>query len=313
MNFQQLEYCVAVDRLKHFGKAAESCNITQATLSGMIKKLEDELGVLLFDRSKHPIQTTEDGNDFIKITEQLLKLKNELFAISSQKMENLKGILKVGVIPTVANSLLPLVLKPILIQNPELELNISEITTEEILQQLASDQIDLGILSTPLPDLSYYVEQEVLYYEPMLVYGIKNVEKKEITIDELKNDHVWLLEEGHCFRNQSMAICNLNDDKKHKSNLNFKGNSFETLLNLSDQFGGYTLIPELFYKGMNEQRKSITKSFSRPTPVREISMISLRPMAKKKSMSFLADLIREEVAAVLPGSLQKVDRQVVEM
>jgi|TARA_B110001469_G_C9629989_1_gene315025 LysR family hydrogen peroxide-inducible transcriptional activator len=295
MNFQQLEYVLAVHRTKHFGKAAESCNITQATLSAMIKKLEKELSILIFDRSHHPIQTTDEGNLLLKKAEDILAKQQELFQLCEMDTSEMVGEIRLGVIPTVANSLLALFLPSLLKQNPKLKLIISEITTDQILYQLSHNQLDFGILSTPIEDLSEAYEEQILYYEAMMVYGISNSEKGFVSSKDVENKKVWLLEEGHCFRSQSMTLCKIREKKEQSGNLQFKSNSFETLLNLSDQMGGLTLVPELYYNNLSSKRKSKTQFFQKPIPVREISLLAIKPISKKRSMQKLADLIQKIV------------------
>jgi LysR family hydrogen peroxide-inducible transcriptional activator len=290
MNFQQLEYVMAVHKHKHFGIAADSCHITQATLSAMIKKLEEELKILLFDRSRKPIQTTDMGLQFIETARTILQQKELLFSLNKQT-EKLEGKLSIGIIPTVANSLLPIILPSILKENQKLQLTISEITTEEIKTQLIMDKIDIGILATPINDKQF--DEHILYYEPMMIYGILDKKKEYINSKDIKNGNIWLLEEGHCFRNQALTICEIKEKELSPSNLNFMGSSFETLLNLTDKFGGYTLIPELYYKNMSKQKQNRTKHFQKPIPVREISIVTYRHFAKNQSIKYLSALIQK--------------------
>ena len=176
MNFQQLEYALAVQQYQHFGKAAESCNITQVTLSAMIKKLEEELKIQLFDRSSQPILVTEKGTEVLLLANKIIHEKNNLLSLQHASTTEIKGILRLGIIPTIASTLLPLILPTILKENPELELVISEIKTEDIVEQLKIGKIDLGILATPLEHVE--LEETILYYEPMMLYGIKDKSKK---------------------------------------------------------------------------------------------------------------------------------------
>ncbi len=298
MNFQQLEYVIAVDKHRHFARAAESCHVTQATLSAMIKKLEQELEVTLFDRSTHPVLTTEEGKKVIAMAKEILKTQGKLLQLNETNTKILDGQISIGVIPTIANSLLPRILPSIMEAHPELTLDIHEITTEEIIRQLKSDRLDMGILATPLEDKT--IEEHILYYESMMVYGVKESKKKKYMIpQDLKDQSVWLLEEGHCFKNQSMTICNMKEKIDMPGNLQFAGSSFETLLNLTDQFGGYTLIPELYYHQLTSARKKKTRPFELPIPVREVSLVHYRPLVKKHSISILADEIRD----IIPSQL----------
>ncbi len=301
MNFQQLNYAIAVSRKGHFGHAAEECDITQATLSGMIKKLEEEIGFEIFDRSLHPIVSTEKGKEFLKLAEEIKELQEEMFMINQQK-NKLEGSIRLGIIPTVASTLLPLILERLISEHTKLELNILELTTEEIVRQLRERNLDFGILSTPLPNELELPSEEILYYESMHVYGYDESNVQNVSAKELKNKKIWLLDEGNCFRNQSMAICGIESQENSKSNINFKSNSFDTLLKLSDQFGGYTLIPDLYFQSLSKRLKRKTKSFTAPIPVREISLVGISKSAKKDSMKILADLIREEIKPKLNTS-----------
>lgn len=309
MNFQQLEYVIAVHKQKHFGLAAESCHITQATLSAMIKKLEEELGVMLFDRSRQPVKTTDVGLKFVEQASQLLKNKEALYALS-KVTDTLEGELRIGIIPTIANSLLPKILPLVLAENPKLTLIVSEITTEDIKQQLRMDKIDIGILATPLMDERY--EEHILYYESMMIYGIKNRLKEYVSSKELIDATIWLLEEGHCFREQTLTVCEIKEKSSQNSNLEFKGSSFETLLSLTDTFGGYTLIPELYYLTMPKAKQHKTKYFKKPIPVREISIVTYRHFAKKEAIIYLSSLIRKTVKPLLTSeSLSNTDMDII--
>jgi len=296
MNFQQLEYALAVHKHKHFGLAAESCHITQATLSAMIKKLEQELDITLFDRSRKPVTTTDIGLTFMEKARQLLLNKEELNALKTNTTA-LEGDLTIGIIPTIATSLLPIILPSLLADNPKLKLTIIEVTTEQIKQQLIMDKIDVGILATPINDEQF--EEHIMYYEPMMVFGMVISNKNYVSSTDVKNKSVWLLEEGHCFRNQAMTICEIQEKELNQSNLNFKGNSFETLINLANTFGGLTLIPELYYRDMGMEKQAKCKHFQKPIPVREVSMITYRHYTKARTVSYLNKLIQDLVNPLL--------------
>lgn len=286
MNFQQLEYIIAVDQLKSFSQAAEYCNITQATLSMMIKKLEEELNTVIFDRKTQPIITTDKGFEIILQAKKVLLEKNELHNKAVDELHNIKGKIKLAVIPTIANSLLPKILKPILEKYPDLELSIQELTTENIIQHLKFGKIDMGILSTPLE--SDKIEEIVLYYEMLLVYGEKSGKKKYMMIEEIKKHKIWLLEEGNCLREQMLKLCTLKEKENGFENLKLEANSFETLLNLIDELGGLTLIPELYYNTLSDKRKAKVSFFHERIPVREVSIVYFRPFAKLRIIKALS-------------------------
>lgn len=294
MNFAQLEYVLAVHQHKHFSNAAYSCDITQATLSAMIKKLENELGYLIFERSSQPIQTTSEGLAFIEIATQILGLKKKALEIDIQPLSSLEGKLRVGIIPTIANSLLPIILPELIESNPKLMLEIVEITTEEIKNQLLTNDIDLAIAATPLENDLF--EEEVMYYEPMMVYGSSYENKKYVSSEEIREGKIWLLEEGHCFRNQVMTLCEIKEKPQVGEQLTFQGNSFDTLINLSEQLGGYTLVPELFFQSMPDSRQKKTKHFQKPIPVREISLVTYRLHTPKPTIYYLQEFIKSRIA-----------------
>jgi LysR family hydrogen peroxide-inducible transcriptional activator len=297
MNFQQLEYIVAVDRFKSFSKAADSCFITQATLSTMVKKLEEELGMIIFDRKTSPILTTECGKEIVEEAKKTLfhsKNIKQLAAILKGKIE---GELKIGIIPTVAGNLLHRIIPTLLDKYPNLKLYITEITTANIVQQLKSGEIDVGIVSTPLAKDD--LEEEVMYYEKLKVYGKQKTDKEYVLANEIGQEKVWLLEEGNCLRNQFINLCALNP-KKIKNNLIFEPNSFESLLSFVDNLEGLTLIPELYCKDLPEEKKLKLIDFKSPYPVREISLVYHRPYVKHRLISVLA----EEIKTIIPPLLE---------
>lgn len=301
MNIQQLQYIIALDRCKNFTKASESCFITQATMSTMIRRLETELNVVIFDRKANPILTTDAGKDIIEQAEKALYHIQKMTLVGKEETEAFEGTVRIGVIPTVANSLLPLVLKPILHHYPRLEINITEITTTHMLDQLKKNILDFGIISTPIDEKGY--ETELLYYEPLKVYGKLKSNKKYLLTSELSKETHWLLEDGHCIRDQIMNYCSLQNKDHQLSNLKFQSHSFETLLNMVDAFGGLTILPELYVQTLPKAQRSKVLEFENPVPVREISIISYRSDVKARLGRALTAKIRELVGEVL-----KVDR-----
>lgn len=296
MNFQQLEYIIAVHRHQHFGMAAESCHVTQATLSAMIIKLEDELGITIFDRSHKPIKTTAQGLEVIEKARNILNVQKELLQLKEND-SYMSGTIRIGIIPTIASSLLPIILPEIMSEFPDLKLVITEITTDEIINHLEMDKIDMGILATPLYNEA--IEEHILYYEPMKVYGLDDASKDYITSNEVKDKEIWLLEEGHCFRNQAITICELQEKKVEESRLQLEANSFETLINITDRFGGLTLLPELYCLQLPKKRSNRLKPFNKPIPVREVSIVTYRQVINSKTIEALSELITKLVSPKL--------------
>jgi len=288
---------VALDKFKSFSRAAETCFITQATLSTMVKKLEEELGTVIFDRKTNPIITTDVGKSIVEEAKKVLLHSSNLKQISSNINAKTEGELRIGIIPTVAGNLLHRIL-PLLLENyPQLKLTIQEITTSNIVKQLKSGELDVGILSTPLnmPEL----EEDILYYEKLMVYGkAKQNNTVYLSPKDLTNEKIWLLEQGNCLTNQIVNVCSLTS-KQLSSNLKFSPNSFDSLLNIVDNLKGLTLIPELYFADLPEERKANVRDFEAPFPVREISMVYHRPYAKLRLITVLAEEIKQTILPLL--------------
>lgn len=301
MNIQQLEYVIAVDRFKNFTRAAEHCYVTQATLSAMIKKLEVELDIILFDRTPKGVYTTDAGLEIIDEAKKIV-MHSQLLADKAKKINgNIAGEIKIGIIPTIANSLLPKIIKPLLEVYPELKLDIAELTTDHIIKQLKAGNIDIGILATPIT--ASEIDKVVLFHESLMVYGDLSTDKKSILPEEIREQKIWLFEEGHCLREQFIQLCSLKKDEVSLTNLNFEASSFDTLLNMVDEFGGLTLIPELYYLSLSEERRKRVTPFSAPVPVREMSIVFHKPHAKGRIIKALADLIRSNINETLRSHL----------
>ncbi len=291
----QLEYIWALYKHGHFAKAAEACNVTQPTLSMQVQKLEEDLGVIVFDRSKKPILLTDIGKKIIdQIQSVLFEARKIESIISDNKSETVHGELVVGVIPTIAPYLLPRML-PVLEKNyPELKLKILELQTNRIVEQLGSDEIDVGILATPLK-INRIIEIP-LYYEPFLVLTNKESDlskSKKVKYSNLNSDDVWLLEEGHCLRNQVLDICAMKQNKKAKRNFEFESGSLETLKRLVNSYGGYTLIPQLAAEDIGSRTTLIP--FERPIPAREIGLVYQRAHYKEALIESLSEAILESI------------------
>lgn len=296
MNFRQLEYIIAVHKEGHFGKAAESCFVSQATLSGMIKKLEVELDIKIFDRSRNPIMLTSQGQDVLKIASDIISKHDQLKELKSTLQGRMTGTLRIGIIPTVAPLLLPHVIKSFVNQYPDIQLKVKEATTDQLISDLVANDLDGAILATPVADVDMY--EYPLYTEALKVYGVKDKEKDNISISDIKSQKIWLLEEGHCLSEQVISICELDDKSNRIKGLEMKCNSFATLIGLVDDFGGYTLLPELYVGIMSRKRQSKTRSFQPPEPIRQISMLVYRPFVKRPQIDALNDIIKKQIAQI---------------
>ena len=298
----QLEYVMAVHKYGHFAKAAEYCFVTQPTLSMQIQKLEEDIGAVIFDRSKKPILLTRIGKKLIAQMQTVLfearKIEN---IIQQEKGGGLTGSLTVGVIPTVAPYLLPRLLPICEELYPGIELNLREMQTEQILTALNDDEIEVGVLATPThaPQMFEYS----LYYEPFYVLCDKNHEyaqMKKIKYQSLKLEDIWLLEEGHCLRNQILDLCSVKKSKGPGRKYSFESGSLETLKNLVNLYGGYTLLPSLATEqiGANSQ----TVPFERPIPAREIGLVYRREHYKNE----LIEAVGEAILKSIPEELRKI-------
>jgi LysR family hydrogen peroxide-inducible transcriptional activator len=306
MNLQQLEYIVAVDKHRHFQRAADECCVTQATLSMMIKKLEEELEVILFDRSKQPVVPTETGKGIILQAKVILKETSYLRQLANDTKAEVKGQIRIGIIPTLAPYLLPLFLYNLLKNNPQLKVKISELNTNQIVEQLEKDHLDVGILATPINIEG--LKEYPLFYEKLVVYVSDKettLKKKFILPEEIDVNRLWLLEEGHCLRSQMMNLCELRKKNTDFSNLEYEAGSIESLLKIVEMNNGITVVPELAVINFSEKQKSQIREFKAPVPVREISLVTYRHFVKTKLLEVLADEIKTGVEAFLPHQNEK--------
>lgn len=306
MNLQQLEYILAIDRHKHFVKAAESCNITQATLSMMVKKLEEELDLLIFDRSKQPVVATLEGRKILVQARIILNETYKLRDLASKKRGVLSGDLKVGIIPTIAPYLLPLFLNNFKKAFPQINLFISEHNTENIIEKLKSGELDAGILATPLKENS--IKEVVLYYEKYFLYVHKNEKefnKKFVLPNSIALDRLWLLEEGNCMRSQILNLCELKKKYGKDEKVHYEAGSIQTLMNLVDNNYGITIVPELSTMNFSKEKQSQLRYFKHPTPVREVSIVTHHHYVKERLINALKTVILE----VVPKDMKMIDEK----
>ena len=309
MNLQQLEYIVAVDTHRHFEKAAQQCFVTQATLSMMIKKLEGELDVVLFDRSRQPVVPTEAGKLILEQARRVLKETEQLRQLSLQAKAGSQGYLKIGIIPTLAPYLLPLFLTQFLQKYPSVKLKIIEQTTEPLLQLLQTDKIDVGIMATPLSGKGF--TETHLFYEAFQVYvadGAKPLKKKYIMAEDIDVNKLWLLEEGHCLRSQVLNLCEIQKQQALAHHLDYETGSMESLLKITEMNGGITIVPHLATVHFSAEQREKLRPFKPPVPAREISLVTYRHFVKKGLLQVLEKEILQAVKKYLP---QKVELDVV--
>jgi len=304
----QLEYIVAVDTYRHFGKAAESCFITQPTLSMQIKKLEEELEIIIFDRSKQPLIPTDVGQRIIDQARVILKQSEEIDNIVKEHKNQVTGLLRIGIIPTLAPYLLPVFIGRYKKNYPNIFIKVVEQTTDNIVNLLNRDLIDVGILVTPLKEEK--IIEKPIFYEEMLIYtnpSHKLHRQKQITIKDIATPEIWLLSDGHCFRDQVVNLCSFLGTVDSELPFHFEAGSLETLMNIVDREGGITLIPELAKFSMHETRLTNVRSFTNFHPLREVSLVYSRHFAKHK----LINLLWREIQEDIPKNMQDDSRGTV--
>jgi LysR family hydrogen peroxide-inducible transcriptional activator len=303
----QLEYILAVDSERHFGNAAKACNVSQPSLSAQIQKLEDELEVVIFDRTRKPILPTEAGKEVIEQARVILREHRKLKIIADQKSAVPKGDFELAVIPTLASLVIPLFIGDFAEKYPEVNLRIHEHKTNDIIRMLNNDELDAGLLVTPLYDETL-IERH-LYYEPFYCY--LNADhplqaKSEIAEGDLTYDDLWLLSEGHCFRSQVLRICSKGLKNGVFPNLRFEGGSLETLTKLVKNNSGFTLLPRMAVDSLsNHAVKAHVKAFREPVPTREVSLVYNRSFLKETIINALEACILEN----LPGHIRSLKRQ----
>ncbi|HYW35368.1 MAG TPA: hydrogen peroxide-inducible genes activator [Balneolaceae bacterium] len=304
MTLTQLSYIIAVDRYRHFATAAEKSYVTQPTLSMQIHKLEDELGVTIFDRTKSPVIPTEIGKKIIEEARNILKQTQHIEDLSSLTDDGLHGTFRVGIIPTVAPYLLPLFLRSFTEKYSNVKLIFEEVITDKLLQLLEEDHLDVGIIATPVKQ--GHIFEEELYQEPFIGYVSEDhplAQKEKISVDDLDIDNLWLLNEGHCFRDQTIEICKKQRRKDHEqSQIEFESGNLETLKQLVEQNFGMTLLP---YLAKNQLNKGCIKAhlryFTDPVPRRKIRIVYGREYLKRNIISAFKD----EITSAVPEILRK--------
>lgn len=306
MTITQLEYVLAVDRYRHFGKAAKACSVTQPTLSMQLQKAEEELGVIMFDRSRTPILPTEEGIQIITQARLVLREYKKIFSIIDASKGEVRGEFRLAVIPTLAPYLIPLFAGSFVEKHPGVILTIEEFKTEDIIELLSRDEIDAGLLVTPIQGENFI--ERVLFHEPFSVFASKDhhlLKKSKIKDKDLNTSDVWLLNEGHCFRQQVLNLCKLSRDNGLHDNLKFESGNLETLKNMVINNSGYTLLPQLAVMNLSSEDMAHVREFQSPVPTREVSLVHNRIFLKEKIISALEESIIENLPEVLTSMKKK--------
>lgn len=301
MTLVQLEYIVALDTYRHFGLAAEKCFVTQPTLSMQVQKLEEELGLQLFDRSKQPVVCTEVGALVVAQARVILSEASKIKEILNEQEKEVTGTLRIGIIPTLAPYLLPLFLPLFLEKYPGVQLIVEELVTEQLIFKLRHDLIDTGILVTPLQDPN--LQEYPLFYESFVAYISKSnplFKQKIVDAAEIDPSQVWLLQEGHCMRSQVLNFCADKTKSSPLGNLHYEAGSIETLKKIVELNQGITLLPELATLDLTSKQSSMVRYFADPEPVREVSLVTHRHFVKKR----LIQVLSEEILLAVPEKMR---------
>ncbi|WP_299390094.1 LysR substrate-binding domain-containing protein [uncultured Gelidibacter sp.] len=299
MTITQLTYVLAIAEHKNFTKAAEKCFVTQPTLSTQIQKLEEELSVLIFDRSKKPIELTEVGRKIVHQARNIVNESERIQDIVDQQKGFIGGEFRIGIIPTVMPTLLPMFLKAFIKKYPKVKLKIEELTTEDIIERIKDGHLDAAIAATPLE--SENIKERVLYYEPFVGYIPEHhrlYKKKTIDVSDLEIDDMLLLEDGHCFRDGVINLCKAFKDQTNE-NFQLESGSIETLIKLSNEGLGMTLLPYLHTLELNENLVNNLHHFNEPTPAREVSIIYHKSELKMQ----IIDALHGIISGIIRGAI----------
>lgn len=293
MTLQQLEYIVALDKYRHYVTAAEHCFVSQPNLTMQVKKLEEEIGIRIFDRDKKPLQPTDIGKELITRAQQILRDSRQLKEFVNHEKDSMEGEFTIGIIPTLAPYLLPQFLPLFVKENPNVHLKLRELQTNQIISHLENGIIDIGLLVTPLNESS--IKELPVFYEPFLLYLPENhrfINEKLMLAEGLDPSEVLLLDEGHCFREQALSICK---QANHGSSIGFDylSGSIEALKNFVQKGVGYTLVPELSV--INELNSVHVRRFSNPEPVREVSIVVHSSFVKESVLNQLKETIQKVI------------------
>jgi LysR family transcriptional regulator, hydrogen peroxide-inducible genes activator len=300
MNIHQFQYILALAESRHFENAADKCFISQSTLSTMISKFEDEIGIQVFDRKKKPVEVTAEG---AVIIEQLKKIKKEiesLHEVTNQLKGEVKGTLTIAVIPTIAPFLLPLFLHRFASKFPNLHIEVREQTTSEIMRMIKTRDLDIGIISLPVHDPE--IIEFPLYDESFVFYDASSKNKKELTTKQVDVSNLCLLEEGHCMRNQVLELCDFHKKElNNKLNFRYKAGSIDSLLRFVKANKATTLLPYLAAKELSSSEQKKVSEFRAPIPFRSVGIVTHSHFVKHK----IRELLEEEILREVKPLLQK--------
>lgn len=311
MNLQQLEYALALRRFGSYSRAAKAVGISQPAMSIQVKKLEEEIGIALFDRSQRKVKTSPEGEIFMERAQLLVTQARQLRDLAQELSQDFSGDLTVGIIPTLAPYLLPLFVKQFNENFPNIKLRIKEATTEEIVQGIKSGELDGGVISTPVESKTNFMITP-LFYESFLLFVSDEhplARQKQVKLQDIPIQDIWLLREGNCLRDQIDNICEITRRKQPSQKLlQFESTSIESLCRIVEYKGGVTFLPELTTLYLSSEREEMIKTLSGPKHVREISMIHLPNHIRRGPLEEMGKVIRQNIPKGLldKGNFQPV-------
>ena len=294
MTLQQMEYIVAVYRLRHFAKAAEHCGVTQPTLSAMIQKLEQELGVKLFERSSQQVVPTAIGRLVVEQAWRVISRARKIKDIVEEERNALSGVFRIGILPTIAPYLLPRFFTRLMEEYPDIDFRVSEMKTADCKKALARGEIDVAIIVS-LGEIEG-MEQDSLYFEQFIAYVSESdslFQSKSIRSADLPGHFLWLLDEGHCFRDQLVKFCNIKSACDSK--LTYSLGSIETFMRMVEAGQGITFIPELALDQLTESQKRLVRPFAIPIPTREVVLLTTKTFVRKGIKQMMINESRDSV------------------
>ena len=299
MTLAQLQYLVALDTHRHFGDAATACDVTQPTLSGQLRRLEDELGVELIDRSRQPAVPTAAGEHIVEEAREVLAARDRLTTVASEIQDRVTGTLRLGLLPTLSPYLLPLLLPALETAYPEVSLVLREWPTTEILDALRTDALDAALIATN--EAGPELHDRVLFTEPFVGYVAPSHRldhRDALTPADLSLEDLWLLSEGHCFRDQVLQVCG-RVSSTPQATAQFESGSLETLVRLVRNSGGMTLLPRLATHHMPETEQStFVVPFADPSPTRDVRLVTRR-RHKQRLVDALVDTLYDTLPATV--------------
>jgi LysR family hydrogen peroxide-inducible transcriptional activator len=296
MNLKDLKYLVALADTGHFGRAAERTFVSQPTLSAQLKKLEEYLGVKLVERQPKNVQLTDVGKQIVTRARRMLNESDEIVALARDNTNPLSGKLKIALIPTIGPYLLPRVMQKIRKAMPDLKLMLYEHQTENLMRRLREGELDLGIIALPVDDEG--LESRELYKEAFMVALPRNhplARKSTIKVQDLSDQTLLLLEDGHCLRDQALEVCSRVDIREPED---FRATSLETLRQMVMAGLGITLMPEFAVDPpFGSQRGLTVRQFGKPPPMRTVGAVWRKTSTRSAAIARVCDVVHDVMTA----------------